>query len=89
MKNNLRVIWEEGDGLKSKALGGVDTTFSNVKQVLKDSGRSFNDFNALISGAKVVTGRSVDCILWCSGSEVEGLFQGLRSKGLCSDICKA
>ena len=86
MGADLRLIWEEAEGNRSRVLGGVDTTFDGVKQVLSASGKSPADFNALISGAKVVTGMAVGCILWCSG--MGWLFQGLKDRGLCVDLCK-
>jgi len=87
--NNLRIIWEERGGSKSRLYGGINTTFSNVRQFFKDSGKHPNDFNALIIGAKVFSGSSVNCVLWCSGFEVGNLFNGLRDRGLCSEVCKA
>ena len=78
--SGLRIIWEEADGRKSKVFGGVDTTFDGVRQVLRNLGKSPGDFNALISGAKVVSGMAVGCILWCSG--MGELFQSLVDSGL-------
>jgi len=88
LDDKVRIIWEEKKGNQARFYGGVDTTFSSVLKVWGALGKSPNEFNSIISEAKVKPHLSVPCILWCSGYEVGNLFQGLKDNGLCREVLR-
>jgi len=85
-EGKVRIIWEEKKGDRERLYGGVDTTFANVSKVWTSLGKHPNEFNSLITEAKVKPNLPVPCVLWCSGFEVGNLFQGLRDSGLCKEV---
>jgi len=83
----IRIVWN-GRVVRGHAevLGCVDTTVSNVLQVLSGMGRQPNDFNGWIVDAKAKPHLPVPCILWVKGTEVGEVIYNLREKGLCRDV---